>query len=120
MIVNFETMTPITTVPHRKEFDFWRSKLTPTQIAEIKTAINAKLHGTEIQTSSWMPGSDWTGNAYQPIYEKAANYSERNAAICFGLFVWQVFMERPETWFVGRFEKDGELIAGLTYFRSRE
>jgi hypothetical protein len=113
MIVNFETMTPITTVPHRKDFDYWCSKLTPTQIAEIKAAINAKINGTEIQTSSWMPGRDRTGNAYQPIYEKAANYRERNAAMCFGLFVWQVFMERPETWFVGRFEKDGELIAGI-------
>jgi hypothetical protein len=120
MIVNFETMSPISTVPHRKDFDFWRSKLTQIEIAEIKAAINATIHGTEIQTSSWMPGSDWSDTAYQPIYEKAANYSQRNAALCFGLFVWEVFMERPETWFTGRFEKDGEPIGGMTYFQSRK
>jgi hypothetical protein len=33
--------------------------------------------------------------------------------------VWEVFMERPETWTSGRFEKDGEPIGSHTYF-SRE
>jgi hypothetical protein len=31
--------------------------------------------------------------------------------------VWEVFMERPEKWTSGRFEKDGEEIGSRTYFR---
>lgn len=73
MIVNFETLQPITTIPHRRDFDAWRSRLTSTEIAEIKAALNGRINGTEIQTSSWMPGSNWNGTAYQPIYERAAN-----------------------------------------------
>jgi hypothetical protein len=33
------------------------------------------------------------------------------------LMVWVVFMKRPEKWFSGRFEKDGEPIGSRTYFR---
>jgi hypothetical protein len=33
--------------------------------------------------------------------------------------VWEVFMERPERWFSGRFEKDGEPIKSRTYFQPK-
>ena len=75
------------------------------------------IEGTEIQTAGWMPGKDWTGTPFQPIYEKAARYSEEAAARCFGLMVWEVFMERDEKWTSGRFEKDGEPIGSRTYFQ---
>jgi hypothetical protein len=65
---HFETMKPITTVPHRKDFDVWRSGLTAEEIAD----------------------------------EKAAKYSEQTAAMCFGLFVWEVFMEQQ----AARFDRD--------------
>ena len=64
-----------------------------------------------------MPGNDWTGTVFEPIYSKAARQSYEASARCFGLMVWETFMERPEIWFSGRFEKDGEPIGSRTYFQ---
>jgi hypothetical protein len=35
------------------------------------------------------------------------------------VFGTQVFMERPERWTSGRFEKDGEPIGSRTYFQPK-
>ncbi len=78
------------------------------------------IKGTEIQTSSWMPGSDWTDTPFDPIYSKAALKNETLAAKMFGLIVWDVFHLRGEEWFSDHFELDGELIGGRTYFRSQD
>lgn len=56
---------------------------------------------------------------YQPIYELAAQRNPDLAAQLFGLLVFTVFMERPETWWTGRFELDGREIGSRTYFLSR-
>jgi hypothetical protein len=66
-----------------------------------------------------MPGSNWEGTPFQAIFEKAARRDRAAAARCFGLMVWEVFMERPERWTSGRFEKDGEEIGSRTYFQPR-
>lgn len=117
MLVDLMTGTPVTRIPYAADYQIYMSRMTPAEIGAIRNALNAKINGTEIQTSSWMPGADWTGTPYQPIYEKAARYNEELAAKCFGLIVWDVFMRRPERWTSGRFEKDGEPIGGRTYFR---
>ncbi len=117
MLVDMMTLQPVTKVPYAADYRLYLSRLTQKEIADIKAALNAKIDGTEIQTSSWMPGSDWTNTPYQPIYEKAARYDVGAAARCFGLMVWEVFMARPERWTSGRFEKDGEPIKGRTYFQ---
>ena len=77
-----------------------------------------KIEGTNIQTAGWMPGSLIGGTRRSnPIYEKAARHDEAAAARCFGLVVWEVFMERPEIWTSGRFERNGEPIGSRTYFQ---
>jgi hypothetical protein len=48
------------------------ARLSQEDIRSIKAALNAKIDGTEIQTAGWMPGSNWEGTPFQPIYEKAA------------------------------------------------
>jgi hypothetical protein len=107
----------VTSVPHRREFRLWKSRLTAQEIAEIKRALDAKIDSDEVHTSSWIPGADWSGTPYEPIYLRACRRDEQAAAKCFGLLVWEVFLERSEAWSFGRFEKDGFPIAGLTYFR---
>lgn len=64
-----------------------------------------------------MPGSDWIGTPFEPLFTKAARRDRAAAGLCFGLLVWEVFAERPERWASGRFEKDGEPIGSRTYFR---
>ena len=119
MLVDLMTGNKITKVPYEKEYKIFMSRLSASEISSIKSELNAKIDGTEIQTAGWMPGSEWAGTPFLPIYEKAANYSIAVAARCFGLMVWEVFMERPERWTSGRFEKDGVEISSRTYFLYR-
>jgi hypothetical protein len=107
----------IKTIPHKQDYDIWVSRLTGEDIFQIKDALSDMIDGTDIQTSSWMPGADWTGTPFRPIYEKAANKNPDVAAKCFGLILWEVIMERPEKWGFGRYEKDGIPIEGMTYFQ---
>lgn len=117
MLVDMMSGTPITRVPFEQEYRRLMKRMTPAEIATIKSRLNEMIEGTEIQTAGWMPGKDWTNTSFQVIYEKAAAYNEEAAARLFGLMVWEVFMERPEKWTSGRFEKDGEPIGSRTYFR---
>ncbi len=75
------------------------------------------IAGDEIHTSSWMPGSDWTGTVWEPIYADACGYDDVTAGLCFGLFVWEAVRDHPDAWAFGRYEKDGIPIQGMTYFR---
>ena len=108
MLVDLMTGKPITTIPYAQEFRTFMSRMTANEIQGIKDALNEMIDGDRIHTAGWMPGSDWADTPFQPIYEKAARHSFDAAARCFGLMVWEVFMERPEKWTSGRFEKDGE------------
>jgi hypothetical protein len=122
VLVDFYTRKRISQVPFRDQFAAWKDKLSSNEIADIKAEINAKIEaaGREIITTSWMPGADWSGTPFDPIYWKATRQSVEQAAQCFGLFVWEVIMERPEIWTSEHFEKDGEPIGGRTYFRLDE
>ena len=123
MLVDFETGREMDNVPYEETY-----ALTERMSADEFDAICAKLNsmidrdleeGRDIHTAGWMPGTDWTGTPFQPIYEKAARRNQDLAARIFGLIVWKVFMDREETWITGRFERDGEPIGSRTYFRSR-
>lgn len=107
----------VTNVLHEAKFRYWLDKLSRKEIQDIKDELIAKIGSTEIQTSSWMPGGDWSGTIFQPIYEKACGQDFEASAKCFGLIVWAVFMGHPKTWGFGRFEKDGFPIRGITYFQ---
>ena len=117
MLVDMMSGKVITQVPFFQQYRVWMARMTPAEIVAIKDELNTMIDGTEIQTSSWMPGADWTGTPFEPIYNKAARRNQDLAAKCFGLMVWDVFMARPEKWTSGRFEKDGEPIGGRTYFQ---
>lgn len=118
MLVDLMSGEPIRRVPYEAEYRRLMSRMLPEEIAAIKARLNEMVEGTEIQTAGWMPGADWTDTPFDPIYQKAARCNQEVAARCFGLIVWEVFMERPEKWTSGRFEKDGEPIGSRTYFRA--
>ncbi|MDE3015450.1 MAG: hypothetical protein KGI29_00800 [Pseudomonadota bacterium] len=120
MLVDFYTDKKITSVPYQRDYDCWMSRLTEDEKQTIRQTLNSLIDGDEIHTAGWMPGRDWTGTPFQPIYEKATKRNIGLAAKCFGLVVWEVFMKRSEKWRTGRFEKNGEPIGSLTYFRVRQ
>jgi hypothetical protein len=118
MLVEMMSGKEVTKVPFERDYREFMSRLSASEITSIKSALNKMIDGDEIHTAGWMPGADWTGTSFEPIYFKAARQSYEGSARCFGLMVWEVFMERPEKWTSGRFEKDGEEIGSRTYFRT--
>ena len=73
--------------------------------------------GAEIATAGWLPGSDWTGTPFEPIYTKAAREDFGRSAMFFGQLVWYAVMDRPERWGSGKYQVDGRDIGSRTYFR---
>lgn len=107
----------ITRVPHGEDYRRWRARLGERDFRLIWDALDARVEGDEILTSSWIPGADWTGTVFQPIYDRACGGDQESAAKFFGLILWDVVMSRPDQWAFGKYEKDGVPIAGTTYFR---
>jgi len=49
----------------------------------------------EVHTAGWIPGDDWTGTVFYPIY-LACKKDKTLAALFFGIIVFIVFMDRSE------------------------
>lgn len=108
----------ITNIPHRKEFEAWRAGISDAQYEAIMTDLDARVEGGEVHTSSWLPPKGgWEGSVFQPIYDSACRHDYDASGLFFGLLVWKMFMDRPDDWSFGHYEKDGVPIRGLTYFR---
>ena len=119
MLVDMMSGKTLTKVPFEREYRDFLSRLTDEEIQAIRDHLNQMIEGDEIHTAGWMPGKDWTGTVFEPIYTKAARSSFEASARCFGLMVWETFMLHPDRWTSGRFEKDGKEIGSRTYFRDR-
>ena len=117
MLYSIDSGKKITRIPYLQDYKRWRSRLTDTEYDAIYKELMIQISGSKIKTSSWIPGSDWTGTVYQPIYDKACDQDVNASAKFFGLIVWHVFMEHDEWWSFGRFQLGNIPIDGLTYFR---
>jgi hypothetical protein len=109
----------IHTIPYRPQFDALRARLSDDEFESMVARIDELIDegGAEIATAGWLPGSDWTGTAFAPIYTKAARGDFDRSAMFFGQLVWYTIMQRPEPWASGRYEVDGRDIGSRTYFR---
>ncbi|MBK0075554.1 hypothetical protein [Bacillus sp. S56] len=116
MIISVDTGKIKTKLPYQKDYDKWKANLSSDDLRHIKFVLNQMIDGDEIHTSGWMPGSNWMGTVFEPIYH-ACNRNQTQAALFFGLIVYRVFMDRQETWACGRFYLNGKSIKSLTYFR---
>lgn len=112
--------TLVTKLPHKKDYDRWVQALTKNEYAAIVKELNSIINSAYIHTAGWMPGHDWTNTPFEPIYTKACKKNVELSGMFFGLIVFKIFMDRPEKWIFGKFEKDGRNIGSLTYFRSRQ
>lgn len=117
MLYAIERNHYIDDIPYAADYHRWRSRLSDAEYGAIVSELNDKIDGGEIHTSSWMPGNDWSGTVYDPIYQKACDKSTTESAKCFGLFLWVVLQKHPDVWAFGRYEKNGVPIHGLTYFK---
>ena len=71
MLVNVSTGQEVTRIPHMKEYNVWISRLTMTQIEDIRTEILRRIQGDKVVTAAWIPGADWTGTPFEAIYTTA-------------------------------------------------
>jgi hypothetical protein len=117
MLVDIETGKQVKHIPHLSEFNLWKDRLDPKEFVAIIINLQSLMLGNEVHTSSWIPGNDWTNTVYDPIYSKACNNDMNLSGLCFGLFVWYAFQLDANEWYFGRFEKDGNPIKGMTYFK---
>lgn len=116
MIISIETGQERKQVPYAQDFARWSKNLSNADYKKIYDKLNEMIDSNEIHTSGWMPGSNWMGTDFEPIYH-ACNMNERQAALFFGLIVYKVFLERVDYWACGRFELNGKAIRSLTYFK---
>ena len=117
MLYSIDSNSRITKIPHKADYDSWRVGISDQEYDAIYSELSSRISGAEIETSSWIPGSDWFGTVYQPIYDKACHCNEESAAKFFGLILWHVVMEHEEAWSFGRYRLGDMPIEGLTYFR---
>lgn len=127
MLRDFDGRKPgslVTQVYFAPQYAFWKQRLDkydPLAFGAIWQEVNghfstAALHPTkQLLTMTWIPGSDWTGTVYEPIYYALAMSSEA-AAKFLGLVFMDVAIHREEEWGSGHYELGGEPITGRTYF----
>lgn len=116
MLYSIDRGKYVTEVPHKADFVKWRKKISEKDYQAIADTLNEKIDGSDINTAGWLPGNDWTGTVYEPIYE-ACGRNKVQSGMFFGLIVFDLLMKREDrTWGFGRFERDGHQIASMTYF----
>lgn len=103
-------------IPYQKHYRIWRDRISDADYQAIVDHLDSLIEGTEVLTSSWIPGSDWTGTPFEPIYS-ACRFDVNAAAQFYGLILWDVMMRRDDCWSCDHYEKDGVPIKGLTYFK---
>ena len=104
----------ITHVPHEREFLLWKARLSEPDYEAILSELENRTRGKRVEVSSWIPGDDWSGTPFQPIYDALRDYDQ--AARFFGLIVWVYFLSRDEEWIVYK-PGDDSMIRGTVYFQ---
>ena len=122
MLIDIDSGKSIDAVPFRSDFDVVRARFSEPEFDAMVARINELIDdaGSEIATAGWLPGSDWTGTPFEPIYTKAAREDFGRSAMFFGQLVWYTVMKRPERWGSGRYQVDGRDIGSRTYFRLKD
>lgn len=116
MLYSVDSGRYVTRLPHKTEFDRWMKRLSAADYQRIVDAINERIDASDINTAGWMPGHDWTGTVYEPLYD-ACGKNETQSGMFFGLIVFNTLMRRTDgVWGFGKFEKDGVPISSMTYF----
>ena len=119
MLIDIDSGKTIHQVPYSAKFQALRRRLNDIEFEAMVARVNELIDasGGEIATAGWLPGSDWTGTPFDPIYTKAARGDYEQSALFFGQLVWYTIMNRPERWASGRYNLDGKEIGSRTYFR---
>jgi len=111
----------VKTVWHKPFFDASKSRLTIEEyqmmIDELNKIVQKSIDTkNDIVVAGFIPGSDWSGTVWDPIYSKACGHDEEYSAKFFGLLVCQALIDREETWY---FIKQ-DVARSMIYFKEKE
>jgi len=106
----------LTHIPHSEEYEQWRARLSDTDYDAIIAELHRIMDENQIFNASYIPGSDWQGTVYQPIYH-ACDENWDEARLFYGLLVWGAVQLHADDWRFYREERPGRDPIGLTYFR---
>ncbi|KGX86681.1 hypothetical protein [Pontibacillus marinus] len=104
----------ITEVAYKTNYTSLMKKLPQDKHRAIVTELNRIADQEEVITSSWIPGSDWRGTVYEPIWE-ACGRNDEVAAKFYGQILYKVIIDHPAEWLFGKYDH----ARGKTYFRVR-
>lgn len=101
-----------------RSYNLLCSRLSAAELTAIRETLDRRIEGKRIETSAWIPGSDWRGTVYQPIYEKGARMNHDLSGLMFGLLVWEAFERHADDWYTERFSMGGEEDRFRVYFKA--
>ena len=107
-----------TYIPHEDDYQRWMSELSQYELDAVKKALNDYCDTHESFVSGFIPGSNWGGTPFIPLYY-ACKDNEQHAAWFFGLLLWTVIQSRTDEWYFFRSEASDRGYTGLTYFRKK-
>jgi len=87
--------------------------------ARVVQSIRNKCDSREFVVSDFLPGSDWTGTEFQPLYI-ACGQSKQQAGFFFGLIVWQLMMADTQPWFFLPVAKGEDEVLKMRYSRKQD
>ena len=90
MLISIDNGKIISRIPYKSSYDTLKKRLSKEEFDAITEELNSRINSKQILTSSWLPGSDWTGTVFYPIYSKACNENVEEAGKFFGLILWVV------------------------------
>ena len=110
----------ITEIPRRRreQYNIWLTNLANSDYQAVREAINAYVDAVPQDrsfVSSFIPGRDWTGTVYEPLYIACGRSIEQSGWF-FGLIVWQVMIDHEEEWVFKLADKEDDVL-GTTYWR---
>lgn len=118
MLISVDTYKKVDRLPHAKEFAKWRKNISDDDYDKVVEEINKHIDSNDVNTAGWIPGNDWTGTVYEPLYH-ACGKNTASSGLFFGIIVFKILMERTDAvWGFGRFEIDGKAIKSMTYFKT--
>ena len=68
MLYSIDSGKYVTVLPHKKGYEKWRNHLSDEDYVKIIDELGRRIDSQEINTAGWIPGHDWTGTVFEPIY----------------------------------------------------
>lgn len=118
LIYDIDEKTPIDEVPYYDDYIRYTSQLTEDELNAIFDEFDKYFEGRDIIESSFVPGSDWSGTVYDPIFKKPAKKDHYKAAMIFGLLLCKYVVDRDDYWSATKnIEINGFIPNGTLYFK---